>query len=282
MNPQIVAAIAASLKNQVAPTASPKKADPNAIATALKNAPPKIKIDDKRTIEATSGKQVDQKSNFSGSYDPDIIKDMITVAKQKGIDPYTFLAMGMQETTLGQQQFHKNVEMDNNYLGYPEARLNVLAADDIDWDKVDNKNWDGKSESDKRQYILGLSADLLKQKLTTADKIGYKNEANKLQVWNGTGNISGKAWDSPPKQIYGVDVPPEGIDPKKNPLFGKRIIDLRDNIIKQNPEIVKMVEGDKQDANSIQNPATPYTAQQDNTRVQSTLADSIRNSIAIR
>jgi hypothetical protein len=40
------------------------------------------------------------------------------------------------------------------------------------------------------------------------------------------------------KKIYGVPVPKEGINMKKNPLYGKQIMDLRDNVLNQNPEYV--------------------------------------------
>lgn len=47
------------------------------------------------------------------------------------------------------------------------------------------------------------------------------------------------------KKIYGVPVPAGGLDLRKNPLYGKQIMDIVDNILKKNPEVVKLVENIK-------------------------------------
>jgi len=44
------------------------------------------------------------------------------------------------------------------------------------------------------------------------------------------------------KKIYGVPVPASGINMRKNPLYGKQIVDIRDNVLKQNPEFLKLVD----------------------------------------
>ena len=43
--------------------------------------------------------------------------------------------------------------------------------------------------------------------------------------------------------FYGVPIPNTGfIDMMKNPLYGKEILDIRDNIIKKNKDIQNMVD----------------------------------------
>ena len=44
------------------------------------------------------------------------------------------------------------------------------------------------------------------------------------------------------KKAYGVEIPEEGISMKENPLYGKRIEDVRNNILMQNEELVSFVE----------------------------------------
>jgi len=232
-----------------------------------------ININDDRQVEATSGKSVE--SNFSGKYDPQVIKDIIEVAKQKGIDPYTFLSIGLQETGLGKHQFRKGDE-DDRYPGIPESKINVLASDDIDWEGDVMNGVAGKPESEVRKAALGLQADLLKQKMKIANKLGIKDEAGRLQAYNGYGIISGKPYSDPdnpsnyPRKMYGVDVG-DGVSARKNPLYGKRIIDLRENIIKKNSDIQKLVGGnDADNLNAIQNPDNGYVAQNSSTSVAMT------------
>jgi hypothetical protein len=44
------------------------------------------------------------------------------------------------------------------------------------------------------------------------------------------------------KKIYGVPVPKGGISMRQNPLYGKQIIDLRDNVLKQSPDFMRYID----------------------------------------
>jgi hypothetical protein len=46
-----------------------------------------------------------EKTNFTGEYNLSLIKSAIENAKKEGIDPYTFLAMGLQESNLGNASY---------------------------------------------------------------------------------------------------------------------------------------------------------------------------------
>jgi hypothetical protein len=67
-----------------------------------------------------------------------------------------------------------------------------------------------------------------------------------IQAYNGLGKITPQTEKGyhgfEMAKIYGVPLPKAGIDMRKNPLYGKRVIDLRDNVIKKNPELVRYVE----------------------------------------
>jgi len=59
----------------------------------------------------------------------------------------------------------------------------------------------------------------------------------------------------PMKKVYGVDIPPEGISMKENPLYGKRVEDIRNNILLQNTDLVRLVDSVKKGkGQSISNP----------------------------
>ena len=66
-------------------------------------------------------------------------------------------------------------------------------------------------------------------------KQAFEDHSNKDLVWriqayNGLGKVSGR--------YYGRN---DTIDMSKTPLYGERVIDLTDNVIKQSPEIIKLI-----------------------------------------
>lgn len=148
-----------------------------------------------------NGTKINAKTNAN------IIKDIVKEAKLAGIDPYTALAMSMQETGLG------NGWVDNPFhLSTP------------------------KTENTVRE-----SMQFLKDKFIYAKRLGKKTEPEILQAWNGYGKITPKS-EYGGNWYYGVDVSKNPIDMNKTPVYGNRIIDLRENVIKKNPQIIKMVQ----------------------------------------
>jgi LysM repeat protein len=58
------------------------------------------------------------------------------------------------------------------------------------------------------------------------------------------------------KQAYGVPIPKEGIDMSKTPLYGKQVIDIRDNVIKKNKVVSDTVKNLKGNFNHFE--GAPY------------------------
>ena len=194
--------------------------------------PPKkqLSITDNRKINATTGKPINPNVDLtSGKYNQDTIEKIITSANLNGVDPYTALAVGLQESKLG--------TTDSN-IGHVIGKQNI----------------DTKGITSDEDYFVRV----LKSKIDSANKLGIKDEDTVLQTYNGLGKIYPETEQGyhgfKMKKIYGVDVPKEGIDMRKNPLYGKRIIDLRENVLKQNPKLVEYVE-------TIVGKVNPFTGQ---------------------
>lgn len=200
----------------------------------------RIKIVDGRKVDAVSGKPVGEKNNLTAEYDADIIEKIILSAKKHGIDPYTALSIGLQETQLGSK------------AAWAENPLHLNTAD-------------GENEN------IDASMKFLVDKLKYAKKLGKVKEDEVLQSWNGYGKaplyydeakfekhiednkielseLSDKELNkltyqfSTPTVMYGKTYTKENpLDMNKEPVYGRKVIDLRDNIIKPHPEIKSMI-----------------------------------------
>jgi len=187
--------------NKPAPKSAPAKSSPKT-----------FKIEDKRKVLATSGQPIRPNVDItSGEYDLDVLKGIIESAKRKKLpieDVKNLAAIAFQETKFG--------KTDEN-LGHV------------------SENFESRSDLEAltNAYIT---------KMKEADRLGIKDEAKRLQVYNGlkliTPDTEKDYHGFKMKKIYGVPVPKEGINMKKNPLYGKQIMDLRDNVLNQNPEYV--------------------------------------------
>lgn len=173
-----------------------------------RNEPPgKVRIHDARRIDSATGISLTDKNRHHAVADRDLIENIIKEAHQNGIDPYTALSISLQETGLG------NGWRDNPFhLSYPQT---------------DN--------------VLSESMQFLKGKLDYAGKLGKKTEAEQIQAWNGYGKVTPSS-ELGGNMYYGIDVSKTPLDMNTNPVYGKRIIDLRDNVIKKNPEIAAIVQ----------------------------------------
>lgn len=178
---------------------------------------PSIRVEDLRRINATTGKAINPNTDItSGNYEKDTIKNIVNASLKHKSDPYTALAIGLQETKLGKS--------DDN-IGH-----------------IIGKQADQVTNASTEEEALVLA---LKDKLEYAKRLGIKNEEGALQAYNGLGRVfpqTEKGYHGfEMKKIYGVDVPKEGIDMRKNPLYGKRVVDLRDNVLRKNPELVNYI-----------------------------------------
>lgn len=198
-------------------------------STPAKSSPKTFKIEDKRKVLATSGQPIRPNVDItSGEYDLDVLKGIVESAKRNKLsieDAKNLAAIAFQETKFG--------KVDEN-LGH--VINNIESRSDL--------------EALTNAYIT---------KMKKADRLGLTDEALRLQVYNGLGVIKPSTEQDyhgfKMKKIYGVPVPNEGISMKKNPLYGKQIMDLRDNVLNQNPEYVNYLNA----AYNSKNPVPVYS-----------------------
>lgn len=174
-----------------------------------------IPVKDNRTIDTVTKQKVADNSKLHVNIDSSQAKHIIEKAKQYGIDPYTALAVAYQETGF------KDEYKDNPFNLLSGGRLNPDTAGE---DFVD------------------LSMLTMQDKNKIADKLGKKTDEEVIQAWNGYGKISSTSFGGTVKKVYGVDVSSKPIDMAKDPVYGRRVVDIRDNILKNNPDIVKLVD----------------------------------------
>jgi hypothetical protein len=182
----------------------------------------KIKIKDNRDVDYATNQKLNEGNRMSADVDPEYIKHLIDSAKKYGVDPYTTLAIGLNETGL-------KLGDKNKYNPDPIKSANPFMISSVN-DDLPKSYTDGDSLTD-------LFFKIFKEKQDTAKKMGKNSEEDMIQAYNGYGTIKGRG------KLYGIDTDKNPIDFNKNPIYGKRIIDIRDNIIKKHPELVKLIEG---------------------------------------
>lgn len=194
-------------------------------STVVSNPPKKKKKDseyldlkDERKIRSTTGLPIDPNTDLlSGKYKKDTINDIIYYAKKHDVDPYTALAVGLQETGLGTS--------DPN-IGH------TIGDQDVE-----------RGENEIEDFVKVLkykTSDYAKKQGISDD-----DEEKRLQAYNGYGNVNTETEEDyhgfKMRKIYGVPIPKEGINMKENPLYGRQIIDIRDNVIKKNKNINELI-----------------------------------------
>lgn len=172
-------------------------------------------LKDDREKRLTTGKDiVPTRDLTTGKYNKPLVESIVKEGKAKGLkgdDLWNLVAIGLQETNLG-----KADDNIGHTLGYG--------------DRIDGL-----------QFI-----DAYRDKLNLARREGVTNDTLALQYYNGLGiitpdtekNYHGYSMDS----IYGVPIPEEGINMKESKLYGKEIIDKRDNILKKNEYLRSLIE----------------------------------------
>lgn len=182
--------------------------------------------------------------------DKEIMTKLIKAAKQKGIDPYTAVAIGLQETGI-RNTIHSG-------FGVNPLHMNTF-------------------ELQYKGNAMERSLEFLKEKFEYAKKLGKKDEADILQAWNGYGKIAPdpdtealdkyvSEWEDknnktmsrqdykklhtkfrkPTGKMYGIEYTRDKpLDFNDNPVYGKRVIDIRENVIKKSPEIINLINSTK-------------------------------------
>jgi len=175
----------------------------------------RIKIEDTREIDRVTGESLPATKRLNVEADSELIKKIVKKAGDFGIDPYTALAIAHQETGFSDE-----------YYGNP---MNLLSGGRLNPETAE-------------EDFLDLTMLTMQDKIKMAERLGKKTDEEIIQAWNGYGKISSESFGGKVKKVYGIDVSKNPIDMSKNPVYGKRVVDIRENIIKKNPEIKKIVE----------------------------------------
>lgn len=175
-----------------------------------------IPVKDARITDSVTNKPVAESSRLHVNIDPAQAKHIVEKAKEYGIDPYTALAVAYQETGFKDE--------------YKDNPFNLLSGGRYNPDTAGSD-------------LVDLSMQTMLDKKKIADSLGKKTDEEVIQAWNGYGKISNTSFGGTVKKVYGIDVTENTIDMGKDPIYGKRVVDIRDNILKQNPDIIKLVDG---------------------------------------
>jgi hypothetical protein len=192
-------------------------------ATSEPPAPATIKLTDNRSINPATGTPFKTKGTKGIKADLDSVKAIIAHAKAKGVDPKTAIAIALQETNIGQ--------LNPNY-GSAWA------------------TFEDEGLPDDRNKNANILAKAIKEKMAYAKELRGKGiipqgEEYDLQTYNGLGllkpqqTVGGTGTES----YYGIPVTAQQpLNLKKNPAYGKIVKQLRDEVVGNNPEILKLIE----------------------------------------
>jgi hypothetical protein len=170
----------------------------------------------------------DSKGIKSGSYSKKHIEGIVKASKALGIDPYQSLALAWQESGFASAPSKK----------FRGRVINPSLAQIIDFEPAQEKELEEKAKAtgiDPMYLKLGIT---LRDKLKYAKQLGFKDEASQLQAYNGYGVLTKRQMGGANK-AYGVDIG-EGINMKKNPLYGKRLLELKKDIA-ANKDILALI-----------------------------------------
>jgi len=137
------------------------------------------------------------------------ISNIVQAARKNQVDPYTALAIAYQESGIDKDHpYHLNPDVYGTNYGNADQGMRSIVA--------------------QMQYA---------DRLQKSGKVP-SGEDYRLQGYNGYGIIKrGHADLEGANSIYGQAIPDNGIDLRSNPLYGKRIIDIRENLLRNNPYI---------------------------------------------
>ena len=201
------------------------------IASPLKAMSNSIDLIDTRKINATTGKPINPNvDSVTGKYSADRIVNIVKAAKRYNLDPYELLAVDLQETGLGNSKREGSENVGHNRMQLSDLKVPTKLISE-------EESIDNPYDQFARAYAT---------KMQHADTLGIKDPEKRIQVYNGLGKITSdteKGYHGfKMKNIYGVPIPSEGIDMSKMPLYGKRILDLKENVLKKDPRLALYIE----------------------------------------
>ena len=172
---------------------------------------PGVYIADKRKIRATTGKPIKPTRDLlSGYYRQDVIDSLARTAIENGVNPYRAISQGLSETNLG---------FTDENIGHTLYGKNISPYQDMmSAIKEGNAEAAKRGKKTEEEIIQGYNRYGKLFPSTEADYHGFNSEA-----------------------FYGVPIPKEGLDMNKNPLYGKNILDIQENVIKKSPKVQNIV-----------------------------------------
>jgi len=235
--------------------------------------PAKVQLDQKKEDKPEFIRVKDQRPeagkihNFSGYYHAEILKRIAYAALESGVPPETALAVAINESAetisarsvnqgkklkayfqdmLADDGLHMNAFMMRPTTAYGTDTGKAFVKKDEQLRKV-------ASDSEEAQAaFLKHSTEGFRELQRRAPyefiKHGYKvypnNEELALQHYNGMGTIEESSYPQERKML-GIKGKVKG---SEVPLYGKRVISIRENIVKKNPTLMKLIDEAKNEA----------------------------------
>ena len=188
--------------------------------------PTKLKIKDSRGLK-------------TGEYDRGHIENLVKAARVTGVDPHSLIALSLQESGIGTAKPKRSQVSSRHSRSSAENFLGQV----VDFQPNQEEELNKMSQATGIAPAYLKPAIVLRDKLKYAQALGFKGEEMQLQAYNGYGKLlpqkdaSGK---SVPTKYYGMNIPEEGINMRDNPLYGKRLVELKKDLL-ANEEIRSIV-----------------------------------------
>jgi len=191
-------------------------------------------INDTRKIDRATGLPITDRNKLTATTDTDLVKSIVQRARKNGLDPTESLAMAFQETSL-------RMPKPNKYFPDPIRASNpfTVGAKDEFPGGMGVGEWQDKNGGDSIDAFMALYKNKLQHARNDSD-------ASRIQSWNGYGNV---------KDLYGVK---GNINMGQNPVYGKRIMDIKENIIAKDPTIQKILTGKMAQGGEMEKQKNPY------------------------
>lgn len=154
----------------------------------------------------------------SGNYSKSLIKNIFAGAKATNVDPVQAVALALQESGLRTAKV-------KGRRGKVAASLAQI-RDFTDAQQAEVDQLAQQTGLDPESLKLGVA---LRDKLDYAKRLGFLTEPEQLQAYNGYGTITPASFGGE-TTAYGVDIS-NGINLKKNPLYGKRLVQLKNDLM---------------------------------------------------
>ena len=178
---------------------------------------------------------------FSAKYDPEVIRSIFKSARRIGVDPWESLAIGMQETKLG----------NSPILSADPKNYGLVGTRDV-WKIASDYKIPIQDQTDLMNIYLKYVNENYRKEY---DRLGIKyspeeDSIRRLQYYNGLGVI-GKYNDSArrdndgnfvtdgPVYMYGIDVAQNPIDTKQNPVYGKWVNSIKESLYRD-PDVQRI------------------------------------------